>query len=113
MGVSHSLARHFFWSENILWKQDIAGKSVTVVLGGRDIIVDSEAVRRYLTGDESWASTPWGPRDVEEAEWEQAEWTGRGLDVIWNSELDHAQMFDTSRKRAPVVHAVRTYCAQA
>ena len=56
MGVSHTLARHFFWNENVLWKKDVAGKKVTVSLGGRDLIVNTEAVGRYLTSD--WGTEP-------------------------------------------------------
>lgn len=52
MGVSHTLARHFFWNENILWKKDIGGRKLTVSLGGRDLIVNTEAVGQYLTSNE-------------------------------------------------------------
>jgi hypothetical protein len=49
MGVSHTLSRHFFWNENVLWKRDLGGRKVTVSLSGRDLIVDTEAVGRYLS----------------------------------------------------------------
>ena len=49
MGVSHTLSRHFFWNENVLWKKDLGGRRVTVSLSGRDLIVDTEAVGRYLS----------------------------------------------------------------
>lgn len=49
MGVSHTLSRHFFWFENVLWKKDIEGRNVTVSLAGKDLIVNTEAVRQYLT----------------------------------------------------------------
>lgn len=49
MGVSHTLARNFFWSENILWKKDLLDRNVTVSLAGRDLIVNTNAVGRYLT----------------------------------------------------------------
>lgn len=49
MGVSHALSRHFFWNENVLWKQDLANRKVTISLGGRDLIVNTEAVGRYLS----------------------------------------------------------------
>lgn len=61
-GVAHSLARHFFWTNIILWREDLAhigrGHSteeeaaprVAVVLSGSDIIVDAPAVWAYLTG---------------------------------------------------------------
>jgi pimeloyl-ACP methyl ester carboxylesterase len=47
MGVAHTLGRCFFWSENILWKKDVAGRKITISLGGKDLIVNSEAVGRY------------------------------------------------------------------
>ncbi|CZT44556.1 uncharacterized protein RSE6_04742 [Rhynchosporium secalis] len=49
MGVSHTLSRHFFWNENVLWKKDIEGRRVTVSLGGKDLIVNTEAVGKYLS----------------------------------------------------------------
>ena len=52
MGVSHTLARHFFWNENVLWKKDIGDRKVTVSLGGQDLIVNTEAVGRYLSSHE-------------------------------------------------------------
>lgn len=48
-GVSHSLSRCFFWSQNVLWKQDIGERAITVSLAERDLIVNTEAVRKYLT----------------------------------------------------------------
>ncbi|CAE6488326.1 unnamed protein product [Rhizoctonia solani] len=52
MGVAHALARHFFWTECVLWKEDLdrVRGGVAVVLSGDDIIVDSPAVWTYLTG---------------------------------------------------------------
>jgi pimeloyl-ACP methyl ester carboxylesterase len=49
MGVAHTLARHFFWNENVIWKKDMAGRKVTVSLGGKDLIVNTEAVGSYLS----------------------------------------------------------------
>jgi pimeloyl-ACP methyl ester carboxylesterase len=49
MGVSHSLSRCFFWSENVLWKNDIGDHPVTVSLAEHDLIVDTKAVASYLS----------------------------------------------------------------
>ncbi|KAF7877313.1 hypothetical protein EAF04_000996 [Stromatinia cepivora] len=58
-GVSHTLGRKFFWNENVLWKDDFEGRKVTANLAGRDLIVDTEAVGRYLCcGSLSGKSTP-------------------------------------------------------
>lgn len=52
MGVSHTLARYFFWNENVLWKKDVGDRKLTVSLGGQDLIVNTEAVGRYLSSSE-------------------------------------------------------------
>ncbi len=84
MGVSHTLSRHFFWSENILWKEDLDGRNVTVSLSGKDLIVNTEAVGRYMTcGNASWTSSSTTssslPTDDEDVYEEQAH--GKGAKV--------------------------------
>ena len=46
------MSRHFFWTENVPWKEELEGKHVCVVLSGDDQIVDAGEVRKYLTGGE-------------------------------------------------------------
>ncbi len=99
MGVSHTLFRRFFWSENILWKEDIGDRRVTVVLGGKDLIVDTETVKSYLTDDGS------GKEGRKEGMWK-----GSGLDVLWYPQLDHAQVFDKKTTRKQLVDVTRRYC---
>lgn len=99
-GVAHTLARKFFWAENILWKHDLEGRLVTVVLCGRDIITDTKAVARYLTGESEI-----GIRD-----WKTKDWKGVDLDILWFQGLNHAQVFDRKEDRDHLTKAVRTYC---
>ncbi|KAF2005323.1 hypothetical protein P154DRAFT_518835 [Amniculicola lignicola CBS 123094] len=105
MGVSHTLFRRFFWSENILWKDDIQNHQVTVVLGGKDLIVDTEAVKQYLTNGESVLQEKKGCM-------EQV-WRGNGVNVLWYPTLDHAQVFDKKSTRKTVADVVRGYSAIA
>merc|ERR1712110_339298 len=49
MGVARTLGRHFHWSEAILWKETLGNRKITVSLCGRDLIVDTESVGRYLS----------------------------------------------------------------
>ena len=102
MGVAHTLSRRFFWSENILWKHNIEGRRMTVSLGGVDLIVATEAVGRYLTQDDD--------KPHEGDQWKHREWKGKGLDVLWFADLDHAQVFDSKRNRRLLVNAARAYC---
>lgn len=101
LGVAHTLARHFFWSENILWKYELGDRRVTVILAGRDLIVDTETVGAYVAGadDESRAT----------GAWKEHKWVGRGIEVVFFEELDHAQVFDRKERTMDVVGIVRGY----
>jgi pimeloyl-ACP methyl ester carboxylesterase len=136
IGVAHSLARRFFWSQNIVWKEDLGvegengeeGRSVTVVLSGRDLIVDTEAVRQYLTAsfsegliangntacmtnrNETARATRIGNKAT--GAWTGGRWSGSGLEVLWFEHLDHAQVFDFEKTRMPLLQAIRSYSAK-
>jgi pimeloyl-ACP methyl ester carboxylesterase len=96
MGVAHTLRRHFFWTENILWKEDIAGRDVTVSLSGRELIVTTETVGRYITG-------------IDGADWKDQDWTGKGLEVLWFADCDHASVFDEKGPTQKLADVVRRY----
>lgn len=81
--ISRTLSRHFFWSENVLWKEELVGRPVAVWLSGKDQIVNSEQVRKYLT-EEPIASEYW---------------TTDTLEVLFDPNLDHATVFDTKDRR--------------
>lgn len=85
-----------------MWKEDIRNHRVTVVLGGKDLIVDTEVIKEYLTGNESVSR--------EKESWEERVWRGNGLNVLWFPELDHGQVFDKKSTRATLVDIIRSYC---
>lgn len=87
--VSRALSRHFFWAENVLWKEELEGREVGVVLSGDDQIVDAGEVRKYLTGEVEMRG-----RWVKD---------GGGLEVLFYPGLDHAMVFDTAERRKPVL----------
>ncbi|KIP01939.1 hypothetical protein PHLGIDRAFT_79868 [Phlebiopsis gigantea 11061_1 CR5-6] len=99
--IARALARHFFWAESTLWREDLAGRRVAVALGARDQIVDAPEVRAYLTGGAGGGR----PRGDVEA------WTGDGgrLQVLWYPALDHAMVFDTARARRPMVEILARF----
>jgi hypothetical protein len=102
MGVSHTLFRRFSWSENILWKEDIRNRRVTVVLSGKDLIVDTKAVRAYLTEG--------GVAGREHEDWKEGACKESEPHVLWFPELDHGQVFDKKSTRAQLVDMTRSYC---
>ncbi|KZM27463.1 uncharacterized protein EKO05_0010732 [Ascochyta rabiei] len=100
MMVAHTLARHFFWAHNILWKDDLRGRDVTVSLGGRDLIVDTPTVGKYVSGVDLKS---------EDRAWKDAEWKGQGVETIWWPTADHAQVFEKQQGRMKLAHVLREY----
>lgn len=121
MAVSHTLHRHFFWSENALWKHDIEDRNVTVCLARHDLIVNTAAVGRYLSAPPRLrVLAPGESRSKKEEadneaallgveEWKSRPWTGKGIDIIWFEDLDHAQVFHHKKERIQVVDKVQRY----
>lgn len=101
LGVAHTLSRHFFWSENILWRRDIDDRRTTVVLSAKDLIVDTEAVGQYLAQH--------GNRNLDGQAWKHREWKGKGVDILWFDGLDHAQVFDSRQNCEKLVHVIQEY----
>lgn len=100
MMVAHTLARHFFWAQNILWTEELRGHDVTVSLGGRDLIVDTETVGKYLNRVDLKS---------EEQKWKEHEWKGHGLETIWWPTADHAQVFERRDARDKLAQVLREY----
>lgn len=104
MLVSHTLARGFFWAQNILWKEDLRGRDATVSLGGRDLIVDTDAVGKYISGVDLKS---------EDRAWRDKEWQGKGIETLWWGTADHAQVFERPEGRAKLAHVLREYAKQS
>ena len=121
IGVAHTLGRRFFWSLNILWREDLEAETqsgyrdVTVVLSERDDIVDVRAVRRYLSRgvlevNDTRADSLATP--LLEDPHVLAPWCGEGLEVLWMEGLHHAQSFDFHNSRKQLVDVVRKYSSK-
>jgi len=105
MGVAHTLSRTFFWSENILWKNDLLSHHATVFLAGKDSIINAPLVYKYLqaTGGGEGNKTKRvsfhsddipADYDSDKALPENNHSVHNRLKVVWCSNLDHGQIFD-------------------
>lgn len=126
LGVAHALGRRFFRSQNVLWNRDVEdclkeGKRLTVSLGGKDLIVNTMAVGRYLANSFATQTRRRGSGNGHENEgcvsscpaedsWKQRKWKGNGLEVLWFEQLDHGQAFDKISARARLVKVAQDYC---
>ncbi|CEI67841.1 unnamed protein product [Fusarium venenatum] len=104
IGISHTLFRRFFWADNVLWKEDIQDRPATVVLAGRDCVIDTKTIRAYLLGLDKWALVTTDLMDRGRKD--------EGLDVIWFQDLDHGQVFDEKRTRSSLVKVIWNLCKQ-
>jgi hypothetical protein len=97
--IARTLARHFFWNESILFKEELRGvPRVAAVVAGDDQIVHAEEVRRYLTGHE---------------EAKKVEVTEDGIEVRWYEGVDHAVIFEREGPMRELVELVLRYCGEA
>ncbi|KAK7713528.1 hypothetical protein SLS64_004779 [Diaporthe eres] len=107
-GIALVLGRHFFWRENIIFKEElVTGRQAAVCLSSRDLIVDTMAVARYLINDDDDNEA----RKVLEAAKRSSVMTSSGVELLW-VELDHAQVFDKSHDYNRVVETVRRFATK-
>ena len=102
MGVAHTLSRTFFWSENILWKDDLIEHHATVFLGGKDSIINAPLVRAYLQAGvgEEQQNSKYSSSRSEGSETNPTDKIDGRLNVVWCADLDHGQIFDLAVWRA-------------
>ncbi|QIW95744.1 hypothetical protein AMS68_001262 [Peltaster fructicola] len=96
MLISHTLARRFFWSEYVLWEEDLDDNlPLTVVLSAKDLIVPTMEVWDYLT-----SSTPC-ETDIQSVEQLAGtiEWRDGKRQVLWFKDFDHAGLFSSKGAR--------------
>ena len=105
MGVSHTLFRRFFWTDNILWKEDIQGRRVTIALAGNDIVVDTSVVRAYLIGSV-------GSFGYNLHVWDGGNVEMKGDSLLWFPDLDHGQVFARKKTRRILAGVVRELCKE-
>ncbi len=107
MGVAHTLSRNFFWSENILWKEDILDHRCVIFLGEKDSIINSSKVLAYL---QNGMETTDKGEDMDSTGGRSA----GSLRVVWCAGLDHGQIFDLPVRRAWLKSEVlkETKCVQ-
>ncbi|KAH9917611.1 Alpha/Beta hydrolase protein [Fomitopsis serialis] len=91
--IARALSRHFFWTENVLWKEDLEGRETAVVLCGEDQIVDSREVMAYLTGSEDLS----------------LRWKKDGLEVLYFPGLDHSNQFYHEECRRPMIEVLSRF----
>ena len=108
ISVAHTLTRRVDWTDNILWKDELKGKRVTVLLSGKDIIVDTERLGKYLSEDHDIKEA--GSTDIED--WKTRSWNDKGLNIMWCKGLNHAEVFNFASERAPLVYIIDKYSRQ-
>lgn len=123
--IAHTLGRHFFWSENVLWRDQIDhlienhNMRFTASLGSDDLIVNTAAVKAYLA--ERDVPDPVLVEDIAGQKQMQlrthtkgdkkrsSEWQGNKLEILWWPGYDHAGVFDTQEDRAKLVNVLVEY----
>ncbi|KAI0160604.1 hypothetical protein GGR57DRAFT_499284 [Xylariaceae sp. FL1272] len=133
-GTAHCLGRHFFWKENIAWKEDLLAKvakpsargsadsdsssdefssrNVAVCLSERDLIVDTAAVLQYLMGGKDWASSDEEGKRALSHRLGLNHFKNDDIEVLWFPGLDHAQVFDYRTAQDRLTELTRRLCVK-
>ncbi|KAK9241804.1 hypothetical protein V1506DRAFT_465600 [Lipomyces tetrasporus] len=104
MGVAYTLARRFFWSENVLWRKDFGDRHITIFLAENDAIVDTDQVRRYLLEAETGRETA-GDLDGKPG-LNDRKMGRRPSTVIWCKNIHHGHVFDSKTWRKRLINEV-------
>ncbi|EFW99968.1 hypothetical protein CMQ_286 [Grosmannia clavigera kw1407] len=150
-GTALSLGRHFFWKENLIWKEELVAlpsdaemvvrkieaagersetrnrgvtasserqdnrRNVAIVLSGRDLIVNTMSVARYLLCEGDLGSSM-HHEDEAAHHFTRGSMTRNcvtkdGIELLWFPKLDHSQVFDTATDRSQVIAIIERYCS--
>ncbi|KAK9244524.1 hypothetical protein V1506DRAFT_522641 [Lipomyces tetrasporus] len=110
MGVAYTLARRFFWSENVLWRKDFGDRHITVFLAENDAIVNTDQVRRYLLEAETERETAVdldGKTGLNDRKMGR-----RSSTVIWCKNIHHGHVFDSTTWRKRLINEVLQHSVQ-
>lgn len=139
LGVAEGLGRHFFWRENIIWRDELqqlglpaatktplsnshisdAKRQVAACLSGKDLIVDTQSVARYLASEGDLKDVV--DRDNVELDHIlkdrvtdnrstcRSYSAPSGIDILWFPQLDHAQLFERKDGWRQVIDVINRY----
>jgi pimeloyl-ACP methyl ester carboxylesterase len=105
MGVAHTLCRRFLWQENLLWVEDLQHKPVVITLAGKDEVINTRRIAGYLSRS---------GMDIVQVDEQGLDVFAAALrreqKVIWLPSVNHAEVFDTKRRRGLLLAAMFGYC---
>lgn len=107
MCIAHSITRRFDWSKNVLWKDEMRGRTMTIALAGEDIIIDPFVLQHYLMSDKDLKPRAYKAKDVPHA---GRNHDRKGLDIVWFDGINHSEMFDRAKDWMPLVTILHSYC---
>lgn len=90
MCVAHTITRRFDWSENVMWKDDMKGRTITVALAGEDIIINPSPLLEYLSSDDVLKLRS-NSRDLLRDGIHLGE---GGVDIVWFDDINHSEIFE-------------------
>ncbi len=106
MEAAHAVIRRFVWTENVLWREELQGRTYGIVLSGRDIIFDAGRCMEYLLeGHANVERSFFG--DVQGAELVKA----GSMEILWFKHLNHAEVFEVADKGKLLADLVWRYCS--
>ena len=118
-GIAFTLGRRFCWREHLVWRDQLETRPTTLIMGGRDCIVNPQAIATYVTKKDSpvdggeWDESEdftWTWRDEEKWKKSLDAWKGEGLELVWLDGYDHGQGFMSPKTLPKILEIIEQYC---
>lgn len=119
-GIALVLGRHFFWRENVIWKEELVSRAgsknrkAAVTLASRDLIVDTLTVGRYLMNEDGLTSLARRQGSADDKKLSESLEKGfanteSGVELLW-FHMDHAQAFDKRKDYGRILEVIQRFC---
>lgn len=112
-GISWSLGRHFWWFQNVLWRDDLVdfvqsgkNKQVMILVSGEDVITPGKLIFDYLADDSTRAKA----RSTDETRLSQSPTKETPWHLLYYRHLDHAQCLLLPHARQEIVTTCAAFC---
>jgi pimeloyl-ACP methyl ester carboxylesterase len=114
IGVCPAIMRLFDWTQNVLWLDMLGETSVTVFLAGKDAIIDTAKLRRYLerNGFRSECHQKIKSDSGVDVSNTVSERKDRKPAIVFHECYNHGELFLRSRGREDLVKEVLEHCTK-
>jgi hypothetical protein len=112
MGIALSIMRLFDWTQNVLWLDEISDRPITIVLAGKDTIIDTTKLRQYLAKNGIGVDSNRGLKCDSGVELDgiKSKPNSFDADIVFHKNYNHGEVFLRNEGRRNMADIVMGHC---